>query len=45
MVRKDFLLQEHKLIPAFWVSRVDEEKIYLSVESDLFARLPDYQPE
>lgn len=45
VVGKVFLLKEHKLVPAFWVSRVDEDKIYLSVESSLFERLPDYQPE
>jgi len=44
VVGKGFLLKEHKLVPAFWVAKVDEEKIYLSVEARLFERLPDYQP-
>ena len=44
VVEKGFLLKEHKLVPAFWVTKVDEEKIYLSVEARLFERLPDYQP-
>lgn len=45
VVGKGFLLKEHKLVPAFWVTKVDEEKIYLSVESRLFDRLPDYRPD
>jgi uncharacterized protein YrrD len=45
VVGKGLFLKEHKLIPAFWVSRVDGDKIILSVESDMFERLPEYQPE
>jgi hypothetical protein len=45
VIAKGLLLREHKLVPAFWVSRVDEDKIYLLVESDIFERLPDYQTE
>jgi len=44
VVGKGFLLKEHKLVPAFWVTKVAEEKIYLSVEARVFERLPDYQP-
>lgn len=44
VVGKGFLLKEHKLVPAFWVASVDEEKIYLSVEARMFEELPDYQP-
>lgn len=45
VVGKGFLLKEHKLVPSQWVSRVDEGKVYLSVEARLFERLPDYQPD
>ena len=45
VIGKGLLLREHKLVPAFWVSRVEEDKIYLLVESDIFERLPDYQPD
>ena len=45
VVGKGFLLKEHKLVPAFWVTKVDEDKIHLSVEASVFDRLPDYQPE
>lgn len=44
-VGKGFLLKEHKLVPAHWVTSVDESKVYLSVEARLFDRLPDYQPQ
>ncbi len=45
VVGKGFLLKEHKLVPAQWVTSVDEDKVYLSVEARLFDRLPDYQPQ
>jgi uncharacterized protein YrrD len=45
VVGKGLLLKEHKLVPAVWVSRVDDDKIYLSVDADMFERLPDYQPQ
>ena len=44
VVGKGFLLKEHKLVPAHWVTKVEKDKIYLSVEARLFDRLPDYQP-
>ena len=45
VVGKGFLLKQHKLVPALWISDVSEDKVYLSVEADLFDRLPDYQPD
>jgi uncharacterized protein YrrD len=45
VVGKGFLLKEHKLVPAQWITSVDEAKVHLSVEARLFDRLPDYQPE
>jgi hypothetical protein len=44
VIGKGFLLKEHKLVPAFWVDTVKEDKIHLSVEATLFDRLPDYNP-
>ena len=44
VIGKGFLLKEHKIVPAFWVDKIDDDKIRLSVESDLFDRLPDYNP-
>ena len=45
VVGKGFLLKEHKLVPAPWVSSVEDGKIHLSVKAGLFERLPDYQTE
>lgn len=45
VIGKGFLLKEHKLVPAHWVNTVNEEKLYLSVETGLFERLPDYRPD
>lgn len=45
VIGKGFLLKEHKLVPAHWVDRVSDDKVYLSVEARLFERLPDYQPD
>jgi len=44
VIGKGFLLREHKLVPAFWVSSMDGEKLRLSVEAHQFDRLPDYNP-
>jgi uncharacterized protein YrrD len=45
VIGKGLLLKEHKLVPADWVSSLEDEKIRLSVESRLFERLPDYKPD
>jgi uncharacterized protein YrrD len=45
VVGKGFLLKEHKLVPAIWVTKVEAGKIHLSVEARVFERLPDYQPD
>ena len=42
---KGFLLKEHKLVPAHWITSVGDNKVYLSVEARVFDRLPDYQPQ
>jgi uncharacterized protein YrrD len=45
VIGKGFLLKEHKLVPADWVTNMEDEKIRLSVDSRLFERLPDYKPD
>jgi uncharacterized protein YrrD len=46
VIGKGFLLKEHKLVPTFWASSMDDDnKIRLSVDSSLFDRLPDYEPD
>ncbi len=44
VVSEGFFLQERKLVPTIWIMEVDEDEITLSVPSDLFDRLPEYQP-
>lgn len=43
LISKGLLLKEHKLIPVDWVSDMDEDKVFLSVDKDFVSRLPDYQ--
>ncbi|HJQ13267.1 MAG TPA: PRC-barrel domain-containing protein [Anaerolineales bacterium] len=45
VVGKGFLLKEHKLVPAFWVTTMDGDKLRLSVEARQFEKLPDYNPD
>lgn len=46
VIGKGLLLKEHKLVPAFWASSMDDdEKIRLAVDASLFDRLPDYTPD
>ena len=45
VVGKGLLLKEHKLVPISWVNGMDGDKPRLSVESSLFDRLPDYNPD
>ena len=42
VIGKGFLLKEHKLVPAFWVSNMEGDKLRLSVDARVFDRLPDY---
>jgi uncharacterized protein YrrD len=45
VIGKGFLLREHKLVPAFWASSMDGDKLRLSVNAALFEHLPDYRPD
>lgn len=45
VISKGFLLKEHKVVPADWVRGVEDDQVRLSVESPLFDRLPDYDPD
>ena len=44
VVSEGFFLRERKLVPTIWIRNVAEDQITLSVYSDLFDRLPDYEP-
>jgi uncharacterized protein YrrD len=43
LIAEGLLFKERKLIPAHWVSSVEEDKVYLAVPSTLLERLPVYQ--
>jgi uncharacterized protein YrrD len=45
VIGKGFLFKEHKLVPAQWIDRVSEDKVYLAVEAQLFDRLPDHRSD
>ena len=44
LISEGLLFKERKLIPAHWVRSVEEDKVHLSVPSQLLERLPAYQP-
>jgi uncharacterized protein YrrD len=43
VVGEGFFLKEHKLVPTLWITSVDEDMVNLSVWSDLFDKLPEYE--
>lgn len=43
VVSEGFFLKERKLVPTIWITDVDEDQVTLSVFSDLFDRLPEYE--
>jgi uncharacterized protein YrrD len=43
LISKGLLLKEHKLVPVDWVSTIEEDRVYLSVDDNLVNRLPAYQ--
>lgn len=45
VVSKGFFLKERKLVPSIWISDIDEDQVILSVWSDLFDQLPEYESE
>lgn len=45
VIGKGFLLKEHKVVPASWVSSMEGDQIRLSVDAGLFDRLPNYNPD
>lgn len=44
LVSRGLLSEQYKLIPTLWIKDVTEEKVYLSISSDLFERLPEHEP-
>lgn len=43
VVSRGLLSKEYKLIPTLWITDVMEDKVYLSIGSDMFERLPDHE--
>lgn len=44
VISSGLLLKERKIIPAYWLSSVNDDEVHLSVESRLLDRLPEYHP-
>jgi uncharacterized protein YrrD len=43
VVSQGLLFKDRKLIPAQWVRSVDEDRVQLSVSSELLEQLPSYE--
>jgi len=43
VVGSGLLAKEYKLVPTLWVKDVVEDKVYLTVRSDFFERLPQHE--
>jgi len=41
VVSRGFLMKEYKLVPTMWITDVTDEKVYLSIDANLFERLPE----
>lgn len=42
VISRGLLFEDYKLIPVFWVTKTEEEKVQLGVKSDTLASLPDH---
>ena len=45
VVGEGIFLKKKKVVPAHWIKNVDTDKVELTVWSDLFDQLPDYESE
>ena len=45
VISQGLLTKEYKLVPTLWITDVTEDKVYLSIDSDLFERLPEHELE
>lgn len=43
VVSRGLLSKEYKLIPTLWITNVMEDKVYLSIGSDMFEHLPEHE--
>lgn len=44
VVGRGLIAKEYKLLPTSWIKDVTEEKVYLSIHTDFFERLPEHEP-
>jgi uncharacterized protein YrrD len=45
VISQGLFLKERKLVPAGWVSKVEEDKVHLSVSANVLDRLPAYEEQ
>lgn len=45
VISRGLFVENQKLIPVFWVSRTEENKVYLGIRADILNELPDYEYE
>ena len=43
VVSRGLLSKEHKLVPTLWITDVTEDKVYLTIDSEMFERLPEHE--
>ena len=43
VVGRGLLNKEYKLVPTLWIKDVTEEKVYLTIRTDFFERLPEHE--
>lgn len=43
VVGRGLIAKEYKLLPTSWIKEVTEEKVYLSIHTDFFERLPEHE--
>jgi hypothetical protein len=43
VVGRGLIAKEYKLLPTSWIKDVTEEKVYLSIHTDFFERLPEHE--
>ena len=45
VISQGLLLKSRRVIPSYWISKIDEGELRLSVDAAFIDRLPEYQPQ
>jgi len=45
IISKGLFLKERKMVPTFWIKKVEEDEVHLAIGSELFESIPDYDME